>query len=120
MFWLLPLMVILVAFAVGLGLTLGVLNVFLRDIGQVVTILLQTWFWFTPIVYPISIIPEQYHHLLSFNPIYPLVDAYQQVIVYGVTPEFDGLIITAAVALALLVTGFFLFRRASEEMVDVL
>jgi lipopolysaccharide transport system permease protein len=120
MFWLLPLMVILVAFAVGLGLTLGVLNVFLRDIGQVVTILLQTWFWFTPIVYPISIIPEQYHHLLSFNPIYPLVDAYQQVIVYGVTPEFDGLIITCSVALVLLITGLFLFRRAAEEMVDVL
>lgn len=120
MFWLLPLVGIVAAFGVGLGLTLGVLNVFLRDVGQFVTIVLQMWFWFTPIVYPATIIPEHYRHLLDFNPMYPLTHAYQQVLVYGQTPDFDGIFVTAGIALALLAIGFFLFRRASEEMVDVL
>lgn len=120
MFWLLPLTAIVAAFGIGLGLTLGVLNVFLRDVGQVFTIVLQMWFWLTPIVYPATIIPEQYRHLLELNPMYPLTNAYQQVLVYGNTPEFNGIFITGGISLALLVLGFFLFRRAAEEMVDVL
>lgn len=71
MLWLLPLTITLVTFALGIGLTLGVLNVFLRDIGQIVPIILQVWFWFTPIVYPESIIPESYRHLMNLNPMYP-------------------------------------------------
>ena len=78
------------------------------------------WFWLTPIVYPVTIIPGQYRHLLELNPMYALTNAYQQVLVYGNTPDFEGILITAGVSLALLMIGFFLFRRASEEMVDVL
>lgn len=118
--WLLPLTLIVTAFAVGVGLTLGVMNVFLRDIGQVVPIVLQVWFWFTPIVYPVTIIPEQYRHWLALNPVYPLVDAYHQVLVYDATPDLQRLIPVAAVALVLLLVAFFLFRRAAEEMVDAL
>ena len=53
----LPLLLLQTAFALALGLILGVLNVFFRDVGQLFGILLQFWFWLTPIVYPASIIP---------------------------------------------------------------
>jgi lipopolysaccharide transport system permease protein len=43
-----------ILFAIGLGMMLGVLNVFFRDVGQFFTILLQFWFWFTPVVYPVA------------------------------------------------------------------
>jgi lipopolysaccharide transport system permease protein len=120
MLWLLPLTLIVTAFAVGVGLTLGVMNVFLRDIGQAAPIVLQVWFWFTPIVYPITIIPDEYRHWLELNPVYPLVEAYHRVLVYGTTPELHGLLPIAGVALVLLMMAFFLFRRAAEEMVDAL
>jgi len=120
LFWLLPLAVLVAAFAVGLGLTLGVMNVFLRDIGQVVPIVLQVWFWFTPIVYPSTIIPEPYRPWLGLNPAYPLVEAYHRVVVYGAAPELKGLLPIAALTVALLLTALFVFRRAAEEMVDVL
>jgi lipopolysaccharide transport system permease protein len=104
-----------------LGLILAVLNVFLRDIGQVIPIILQVWFWFTPIVYPVNIIPEAYRHLLSLNPMYSITDAYHQVLVYNVSPTLDGgLLITAGIALVLMLLSLFIFRRASAEMVDVL
>lgn len=120
MLWLLPLTAILTAFAVGVGLVLGVMNVFLRDIGQVVPIVLQMWFWFTPIVYPVTIIPESYRHWLNYNPMYHITRTYQEVLVYGRSPQFDGLVIIGGVALVLLLLSLFLFRRSIEEMVDVL
>ncbi|MET0103016.1 MAG: ABC transporter permease [Sedimenticola sp.] len=120
MFWILPLTFILMAFALGTGLILGVMNVFLRDIGQGVPIVLQVLFWFTPIVYPASIIPDSYRHWLNLNPLYHFSNAYQDVIVYGRMPQFEVLAITIALSISLLLTSLFLFRRSGEEMVDVL
>ncbi len=120
MLWLLPLTVTTTAFAVGVGLTLGVMNVFLRDIGQAVPIVLQMWFWFTPIVYPATIIPQQYRPWLELNPVYPLVDAYHQVLVYGAAPQIEGMLPIGGLAVGLLLMALFLFRRAAEEMVDAL
>ncbi len=120
MFWLLPLTLMLAALAVGMGLTLGIMNVFLRDIGQVVPIVLQVWFWFTPIVYPAGIIPERYRAWFRLNPMCPLVEAYHQVLVYGSSPNIQNLVPVAGIALALLGMALFVFRRAAEEMVDVL
>ncbi|MGD9171246.1 MAG: ABC transporter permease [Candidatus Thiodiazotropha sp.] len=120
MVWLLPLTFILTGFALGAGLVLGVMNVFVRDLGQAVPIVLQVWFWFTPIVYPANIIPEDYRHWLSFNPLYHFTAAYQEIIVYGHSPNMSGLVIIGALTLLLLLLSLFLFRRSSEEMVDVL
>ena len=120
MLWLIPLTLIVVVLALGIGLVLGVMNVFLRDIGQAIPIILQVWFWFTPIVYPENIIPESYRHLLSLNPMYPITSAYHQVLVYNKAPQLDSLIVISVIASALMLLSLFLFRRASSEMVDVL
>lgn len=118
--WLLPLTVVLLALSLGIGLVLGVLNVFVRDVGQVVPIVLQAWFWFTPIAYPVTIIPEQFKSLVVFNPMYTIVTAYHDVLVYGKAPEPQQLAIITALSVGLLLLGLFLFRRASAEMVDAL
>jgi len=120
--WLIPLTVLLATLALSLGLILGIFNVFLRDVAQIIPIVLQVWFWFTPIVYPISIIPEKYHQLLMvLNPMFSITNAYQMIIVYGKAPPLDsGLVMVSVLTLALLALSLFLFRRATEEMVDVL
>lgn len=120
MFWLIPLVITVAALAVGLGLILGVLNVFVRDIGQVVPIILQVFFWFTPIVYPLNIIPDNLKNLIAYNPMYPVVSAYHNILVYSVSPDFAEIGMTALVALVLLALSLFLFRRAAPEMVDAL
>ncbi|WP_060482520.1 ABC transporter permease [Pseudomonas sp. NBRC 111119] len=120
MLWLLPLTLVVVAFAVGLGLVLGVLNVFLRDIGQVVPIIMQVWFWFTPIVYSVNIVPDYLKGTLDINPMYAIVTAYHNVLVYKLEPNIAELGVTVAIALGLMGLGLFLFRRASAEMVDSL
>ena len=120
MLWLIPLTIIVTILALSIGLILGVMNVFLRDIGQVTPIILQMLFWFTPIVYPVSIIPETYRHWLSFNPMYPLTSAYQQVLVYGNNPSWESITTIAVIGLFLAGISLFIFRRASAEMVDAL
>lgn len=120
MLWVFPLALVVALLATGIGLTLGVMNVFMRDIGQVVPIVLQMLFWFTPIVYPITIIPESYRHLLALNPMYSLVSGYQQALVYGNGFSLDSVIVVIGVALLLTLFSLFLFRRASAEIVDVL
>lgn len=118
--WLLPLTIMLATFALGIGLILGVLNVFVRDLSQAVPIILQMWFWFTPIVYPDSIIPENYRHWLALNPLYHFTDAYHKLIVYGRTPQIEGIFIIGVLTVLFLILSLFLFRRSIEEMVDVL
>ena len=117
--WLPVLMFLTIAFATGLGLFIGTLNVFMRDVGQVIPIVLQFWFWFTPIVYPVTIIPTHLKQFLVLNPIVPLVEGYQNVLVYGKAPP-QGLVEVAIVSAVLLAISMLVFRRASSEMVDVL
>lgn len=118
--WVPLLMFVTAAFSLGLGLLLGVLNVFVRDVAQFMMVMLQLWFWLTPVVYMSSIIPERLHTAMQFNPMYWVVAAYQDVLVYERLPEPDGLLGVTAAALALLTFSIFLFRRAAPDMVDVL
>lgn len=117
--WLPLLVLITAAFATGLGLLLGTINVFARDVGQVMVVMLQLWFWLTPVVYPVSIVPERFKALLALNPMANLVEAYESVLVYGVAPS-AGLWVPAVLACLLLLLALHTFRRASPEMVDAL
>lgn len=120
MLWLPLLIGINLAFAVGLGLILGVLNVFVRDVAQVMTVVLQLLFWLTPIVYMPSIIPDRLRTVLEFNPMMHMAVAFQDVILYGRAPAIAELVVIAVAAAFLLLFSLILFRRAAPEMVDVL
>jgi lipopolysaccharide transport system permease protein len=118
--WLPLLTAITVALALGLGLALGVLNVFMRDVGQVVPVALQFLYWFTPIVYMANIIPAQYRAYLVFNPLIPIIGGYQDVLLYGRAPDPARLAGSCLVAAVMLLLALVLFRKASPEMVDQL
>jgi lipopolysaccharide transport system permease protein len=95
-------------------------NVFARDWGQVAPVLLQIWFWATPIVYPASILPEGFRGLLSVNPIYPLIDGYQRVLLHGMRPDIAALAPTALLAIIFGALSLVLFRRAADDIVEAL
>ena len=118
--WLPLLVLVTTTLALGLGLLLGTLNVFVRDVGQVMQVLLQLWFWFTPIVYMPSILPAQFARIARLNPLVPLVEAYHDTLMFNRAPSLGALAVSAAMGLLLLACATFLFRRAAPEMVDVL
>ena len=117
---LVPVLAVLVLFAIGLGVTLGVLNVFFRDVGQFFGIFLQFWFWLTPIVYPVSILPEPVARYVHLNPMARLVAACQDILLHGRWPDWWSLAPVLALALMLCAFGMRLFRRHSGELVDEL
>lgn len=118
--WMPVFMLMLTGFSLGLGLIVGVLNVFIRDLTYVIPIFLQLLFWATPIVYPISILPVGIQSLLAYNPVIYLVKPYQDILLYGQLPSlFDG-VIAGMVAMTVLGLGWWIYRRACAEMVDVL
>lgn len=115
-----PLLAIQILFATGLGMTLGIFNVFFRDVGQAFGVLLQFWFWLTPIVYPANILPESVKGILSLNPMAPLIAGYQGIVVYGAWPQWGTLLPVTLLSLALCAVGWKLFRAKVGEIVDEL
>lgn len=118
--WVPLLIVLTVGLATGLGLFFGILNVFMRDIGQVMNIILQFWFWLTPVVYMVSIVPEKYHGLFMLNPLTGVIMGYQNVLLYDKAPNLSLLVYPTVFATIFLVLAIMLFRKANEEMADVL
>jgi len=119
-FSLIPVIIIMMILAIGLGIIVGVMNVFFRDVGQFFGIVLQFWFWLTPIIYPSSILPESLRPMINYNPMASIVDACQKVLVSGIYPDWMALLYPACLGLILCVIGLNLFRKHIGEMVDEL
>ena len=117
---LVPLLAIHVCFAVGIGISLGVLNVFFRDVGQLFAIFVQFWFWLTPIVYPVNALPEVVKPWLALNPMAGLMAAYQNVLVFDKWPDWSSLWPICILSILLCLLGLRLFRKHAGEMVDEL
>ena len=115
-----PVLAVQIVFAIGLGMVLGVLNVFFRDVGQFFGIALQFWFWFTPIVYPLAVLQSDIAGVVAMNPMTSLVAAYQGILVSGLWPQWTSLLPVAVAGVLLCALGLHLFRRHSGEMVDEL
>ncbi len=115
-----PVLIIQLLFAIGLGIVLGILNVFFRDVGQFFGIFLQFWFWFTPIVYPVTILPNAVKKIMSLNPMYSMTISYQNIFVNRQSPDWLSLIYPLALGLILCMFGLKLYRQNVGEMVDEL
>jgi lipopolysaccharide transport system permease protein len=94
--------------------------VFYRDVEQGTTMLLQFWFWLTPIVYPGRTLPDFLASVLAWNPMWPIVHFAQAVFVEDRVPPWSSLVYPAIVACLLLLLAMFAFRNLSGEIVDEL
>jgi lipopolysaccharide transport system permease protein len=87
LFWLIPALALQVPLCVGLGLILATVHVFLRDTAQGVSMVLSGWFYLTPIVYPIQLVPESFRRWLDLNPLTALVGLYRAAFLGAPLPE---------------------------------
>ncbi|GEK48330.1 ABC transporter permease [Halomonas pacifica] len=108
------------AFTYALGLLLAVLAVYLKDIREGVAVLLPVWFWTTPIVYVSDILPEWVMHYLRLNPLYHLIDAYRELIMYQRLPDIMGLANLLLLTLLLAGAAFWLLGRTERDLRDCL
>lgn len=119
MWVLLPLLLLQVLFAVGVGLCASMANLFFRDVRQMVTVGMPLWMFLSPVIYPINLVPDHLQGLYHLNPMVGLIGAYRSVILYGVLPPVTDLLPAMVSALVLLVGGFWLFKKLEPRFAEV-
>lgn len=115
-----PLMLLPMLLSLALGLWLGPVNVKYRDITQVVPFLLQIGMYASPIVYPLSMVPEQWRDLYSLNPVVGVIEAFRWAL-FGTGQLDHGAILTSlATTVVLLAAGLIFFRKAERSFADII
>jgi homopolymeric O-antigen transport system permease protein len=114
---LLPVPIIFAAcFALGLGLLLSTIAVAFPDVVEMYQVLLTVWYFVTPIMYPRSIIPEEYRWLLNLNPIYHIVEAFRAPIYAASSAGPNTLVAAGLVSIVALSVGWIAFSSRADEI----
>lgn len=113
-----PLVLLTILAALGAGVLLSALNVAYRDFQYVIPFGIQIWMFATPVIYPVRIFPEQWHWLVSLNPMTGIVDAYRSAIL-GRPFAWDSIAISLLVTAVIFLFGIFFFRRVESRFADI-
>lgn len=104
---------------IGIGLITSAANVFYRDTQPLLTLGIQLWFYASPIIYPLSFVPEKYQFLYKLNPIVGILESYRSVLIYQKLPD-ASLLYAGAVSIAILAVGYWFFKRVEFDFVDII
>jgi lipopolysaccharide transport system permease protein len=118
--WMIPLMLLQTLFVFGLGVILSLFTPFFKDLKEAIPIVVQLWFWMTPIIYMASMIEKKYPFLLIYNPFYYFIEIYQNIFLYSKTPLFSNVIlITIFTAISILIAGY-LYKKMISTIKDII
>jgi len=106
-------------FTFGLGLLISSLNLFYRDIQYLMNLIVMLWFYLTPVIYPVNIVPDRLRFLFSLNPMSVIINAYRKVILGGEPPDWGHLAVAAAISLLTLFVGIKAFKKLEGRFADV-
>jgi ABC-type polysaccharide/polyol phosphate export permease len=107
-------------FAMGISWALSALNVFLRDIGQIIGVFVNIWFFITPIIYPLHIIPENLQELYRLNPMLHMIEAYRLALVGRANLTIESLPYIVIPVLVAFILGGSIFKKLKPAFTDVL
>lgn len=117
---LLPLVLVpLVIFTLGVGQLLAALNVNYRDVRHALPFVIQVWLFASPVVYPISMVPEQYQWLVSLNPIAGVIET-TRALIAGRPIPWEALEISCFVTVVVFVLGLWYFHRTERRFADLI
>ena len=115
----LPYSLLALVATLGVGMWLAALNVQYRDVRYAVPFLVQLWLFATPIAYPSTLLAGPWRTLYALNPMVAVVDGFRWSLVGTTAPPTSTIAASSAVALLVLVTGAFYFRRMEQSFADV-
>lgn len=116
--WVPAIFAIQLLFTVGLALPLAALNLYFHDVRYLVGVVLLAWFYMTPIIYPVDIVPERFKIIFDLNPLALVVNAYRRVLLMETSPGWDRLLLGFAAAFLSFVVGYYLFKRMEAGFAD--
>lgn len=106
--------------ALAISLWLGPVNVRFRDIKHAVPFLIQIWMFASPIVYPVSMVPEQWRLLYSLNPMVGVIEGFRWALLGTDSPNFTAIAISMSLVMVCLIGGLIYFKRMERFFADVI
>jgi ABC-2 type transport system permease protein len=104
----------------GISLFLSALNVFFRDVENVIGIFLTIWMYVTPVLYPQELIPSAFVPFFNLNPMMPIINAYRNTILYGVMPAWQSFAYAMGISTLIFILGYKFFKNRSRYFADVI
>ncbi|MEP7166996.1 MAG: ABC transporter permease [Candidatus Woesebacteria bacterium] len=114
----LPIFIVQLLFTAGISLILSTCNLFFRDIQHLTNLLLMLWMYMTPIVYPLSLVPERYVWLYKLNPMVGIIEGYRSSI-FGYPFEWSIILWASVVSIFTFVIGFLFFKKMEKHFADI-
>lgn len=113
-------LVIIVEYVVTLAfsLTFSALDVYFRDLEHILGIIIMAWFYLTPIIFPVEMVPQKYLKFFFLNPMTPIIAAFRDILYYGKTPDVQMLLISLLSGILLLVFGYKVFRALQKNFAE--
>lgn len=105
-------------FTVGLSLPLAALNLFFHDVRYLVGVVLLIWFYITPVIYPVDIVPERYKIVFDLNPLALVVNAYRRALLDGTSLDIGRFLVGMGAAVLAFLLGYYLFKRMEAGFAD--
>jgi lipopolysaccharide transport system permease protein len=115
-----PLLLITMHLALAIGLWLAPINVRFRDVMHTLPFLIQVWMYATPIVYPLSMVPEKWRDLYSLNPMVGIIEGFRWAATHTGSPNVAAVAISFIVIVIALVGGLLLFRKMERSFADII
>ena len=115
-----PILILLIALATACSLFLSAMQVRFRDIGVAMPLLLQLWMFATPVVYPLSAVPQRLRGFYALNPLVGVIENFRRTVLQGIEPDFYSLAVSALVAAVLLPLTYMYFKRVEATMADII
>ena len=110
----------IIVFAAGCSWILAAAGVFFRDAQHLIVLILNILFFATPILYSITQVPEKLHWLIKLNPLYPVIHSVRMCCLWGVWPDWKGLVMVLGISVLVAWGGFIIFERSRDMFADAL
>lgn len=118
--WLIPILMMQTCFAFGLGIVFSLFVPFFKDLKEAIPVVLQLWFWATPIIYLEEMLRSQYPFLVDYNPIYAFITVYQNLFLYAKAPSFEALVYLFIITLVCMCMAAYLYRKCIGTIKDII
>jgi lipopolysaccharide transport system permease protein len=118
--WLPVIVIAEIVLIIGVVLPAAAVNVFFRDVRFVIPLGTQLWMYLTPVIYPVTLIPESWRPFYALNPMVGIVDSYRRVIVLGEPPDATFLGLSVVISVILAVGGYVFFKRKEGVFADII
>ncbi|MDD2358608.1 MAG: ABC transporter permease [Thiovulaceae bacterium] len=118
--WILPVVLLQTMFGFGLGVILSLFTPFFKDLKEAIPVIVQLWFWMTPIIYMKEMIANKYPALVTYNPFYYFVHIYQDIFVYSKEPSLHDMMIIFSISLMTLFFAAYLYKKMIGTIKDII